>query len=518
MRSPKDMGIIEIDITNACVHQCANCTRFCGHHAKPFFMGFDTFRRAVDSLDGFEGMVGIIGGEPTLHPEFERFSDYIREKRVGRKLNISRGPIVDMQFHISTTVDKGKSRAVLLSSVSPSYYKNFESINDTYAYQLLNDHSSDSLHQALLMSRKELSIPDGEWVRKRDACWIQNTWSATITPKGAFFCEVAGSFDMLLGGKGGWAVEPGWWKRTPEDFADQIHWCELCSACLDVPKRLSHDERDDVTPQMYERLKAVNSPKVAEGRVVVRNPQEYEHYKEPSFTTGNEYIEAGESIRASSGNRNLYPREILFLGKDSWRGGIKERHPRDWVVLMKGDAWTQEEENAIRHYMENKVWNPGCLYIMDDEIYAFHVKGRSIRDAVAFPAALKENIAAYYEPAKRIHLSMEDPLVAVIGGDSEEALKRGSRKGKRILVYGAGKVGTETICFLKKQGITDFEVAVTKLAEGNTEVMGYQVHEIAGYKERAEDMLVIIAVGSWLHEEMVGILGQYGLTNYRFLA
>ena len=52
MKSPQDMRIIQIDITNACFHRCSNCTRFCGHHKKPFFMDFETFKRAVDSFEG----------------------------------------------------------------------------------------------------------------------------------------------------------------------------------------------------------------------------------------------------------------------------------------------------------------------------------------------------------------------------------------------------------------------------------------------------------------------------------
>ena len=80
MRSPADMEFIQIDITNACNMRCSNCTRFCGNHEEVFFMDFDTFKRAVDSMDGFEGVTGIIGGEPTLHPEFERFAGYMREK------------------------------------------------------------------------------------------------------------------------------------------------------------------------------------------------------------------------------------------------------------------------------------------------------------------------------------------------------------------------------------------------------------------------------------------------------
>ena len=42
MKSPQDMKIIQIDITNACTFNCSNCTRFCGQHPKPFFMDFET--------------------------------------------------------------------------------------------------------------------------------------------------------------------------------------------------------------------------------------------------------------------------------------------------------------------------------------------------------------------------------------------------------------------------------------------------------------------------------------------
>ena len=35
-----------------------------------------------------------------------------------------------------------------------------------------------------------------------DNCWIQKQWSASITPKGGFFCEVAASLDYLFEGPG----------------------------------------------------------------------------------------------------------------------------------------------------------------------------------------------------------------------------------------------------------------------------------------------------------------------------
>ncbi len=80
MKSPSEQKIIQIDITNACTHSCSNCTRFCGHHPKNFFMNLETFKKAVDSLVDYPGMVGIMGGEPTIHPKFDMLIKYYATK------------------------------------------------------------------------------------------------------------------------------------------------------------------------------------------------------------------------------------------------------------------------------------------------------------------------------------------------------------------------------------------------------------------------------------------------------
>ena len=75
---------IHIEITNACNLVCANCTRFVGHHKKPFFMSLDEVEKSIISLEGFPGNIGMMGGEPTLHPKFveicKLFQDLIPEK------------------------------------------------------------------------------------------------------------------------------------------------------------------------------------------------------------------------------------------------------------------------------------------------------------------------------------------------------------------------------------------------------------------------------------------------------
>lgn len=281
MRSPKNMRIIEIDITNACIHQCSNCTRFCGHHKQTYFMDLDTFKKAVDSLDDFEGTIGLIGGEPTLHPQFEEIAKYIASKYPNNrdKDNQLLHPqkdflktIKDVEASHSSSYHDGNRGSVrlngpgLLSAMGNKYSEHYEVIQDTFKFQLLNDHVNDMYHDPILVSRKELNVPDDEWEVLRDNCWIQNEWSASITPKGAFFCEVAGTLDMLFDGPGGWEITSDWWKRDVTDFKDQLHWCEICGVACETYTRNAKDELDDISPLLYEKLKAVGSKKIKNGK------------------------------------------------------------------------------------------------------------------------------------------------------------------------------------------------------------------------------------------------------------
>ena len=280
MKSPKDMRIIQIDVTNACIHQCSNCTRFCGHHKKPFFMDLETFKRAVDSLDGYEGTIGIMGGEPTLHPDFDELVRYLASKyppKYDNKFIVPQTNFLEAirdlelsntyKFEHNGIVEGSIKGPGLWSAAGKNYKDHYEVIQDSIAYQVLNDHTGAIFHQPALITRKELGIPDEKWVKLRDNCWVQNYWSATITPKGAFFCEVAGALDMLLDGPGGWEIEPGWWKRSPEEFEEQLEWCEKCSLACEVFSRDASDEIDDMSESFYRKLLELGSPKVKAGKI-----------------------------------------------------------------------------------------------------------------------------------------------------------------------------------------------------------------------------------------------------------
>ena len=249
-----DMDTIQIEITNACIYQCSNCTRFVGHHKKPFFMDFEFFKKSVDSMERYSKMTGIMGGEPLLHPDFEKMCEYLHSKIP-------------------------PERCGLWSCFPNGYEKYREVIVKTFKHVFVNDHTRDDvLHAPILVEPGELPIE--EWNRWYiiDKCWAQHSWSASINPYGAYFCEIAASLAILLekkydfkGEEIAWKVEPGWWTRVPMHFTNQMkEFCSICGLAMPLMKRFSIDKVDDISPHWLARLKDT-SPRVRAGKYEIHD-------------------------------------------------------------------------------------------------------------------------------------------------------------------------------------------------------------------------------------------------------
>jgi hypothetical protein len=419
MKSPADMGVVQIEITNACHKSCSNCTRFCGQHPTPFFMDLPTFQKAVDSMEEFPGTVGIMGGEPTLHPLFSEMMEYyasrIVEPRPGVLLDI---PVPDFKTYGRMLKYKRGRKRGLWSSLGEGYYRHFEQIQDVFPYQNLNDHQSVNTHQAILVTRKELGIPDREWIELRDRCWIQNLWSASITPKGAFFCEIAASLDMLFNGPGGWPIEPGWWKRKPSEFGEQLNWCEMCSVALKVPTMDANEGVDIVSPLIFEKLKKINGPKVRTNKLAILDTNNYDssklkgHEADPIW-----YLpqDQRDKARISPTNNALRPRrlDVVTLQGDTSNTTLSREQVEslcfsDWVAVFR------DSECVNREFLASAarcILNPGCIYTHRGEVWLFNRRARALlgRNHISLDVSL----VSAWDREKRLEMS-NYPSVGVI--------------------------------------------------------------------------------------------------------
>lgn len=240
------MAVMQIEILNACNLQCSNCTRFVGHHKKPFIMDTETFKRALDSLEGWPNQIGIMGGEPTMHPQFKEICEILQEK----------------------VPDKSK-RSLWTNGLR---YKEYEDlIKETFDMKniLYNEHIDTDVgwHQSLLLAATDI-VEDKELMwRLIGNCWVQWRWAASITPKGGFFCEVAAAQDHLFDGPGGYPLEKGWWKKNPNEFLDQVErYCVNCSAAIPMKRQSAHDDFDRISPSIAKKLEEAGSPKFLRGK------------------------------------------------------------------------------------------------------------------------------------------------------------------------------------------------------------------------------------------------------------
>jgi len=444
-------------------------------------MDFDTFKRAVDSLDGYQGIRSIMGGEPTLHPEFERFARYLGSKFPQRE-NPYVYPQKDfirqvhrVELDNFVMIDDGVERIDVVgpgmfSNMGASYKKNYEVISDVMPFQGLNDHLNPIYHQTALITRKELGIPDDKWIEIRDNCWLQNEWSAGITPKGCFFCEVAGVLDMLLDGPGGWPIEPGWWKRTPDQFEDQLHWCEICGFALDTFTRDSAEEVDDMSQEWYERLLALKSPKLNSGRynvIKIENGVISEESKKENkhFSAAMPYIEHYED-RFNKLNSVLFTHEfenmVLDDGEDfgvQLNKGICRA--KEWIVVHSSNVILSD---GFSEDVGEYVLNPGTMHYIDlskssDERFVKNAGGIDHGYAALFSKhaiSLREfgfDRIAHITSIKELVDAWQQNKIVELSNAFDESSKRLSIcDGKRYAIWGTGSAGSAAVDVIKKNG------------------------------------------------------------------
>lgn len=290
IRETKESKNIAIELTNACIMSCAYCTRNVRHVDEPFYLSITEFKRALKSLYGWKGKIILIGGEPTLHPNFKEICEIFKN---------------EFPF-----IQRG-----LWSAGGRKFYEFRELIDETFGVLNFNNHKQDCNHQPNLIAIDEV-IDDPQLKQELiENCWLQHLWSPSIGPNGTFFCEVAQSMDQIFKMKMGKKIQDNWWNEPiKEYFGKQIEtFCNMCGACLPLAGESDKSREEKITKKNIERLKLANSPFIQKtGRI-----KEYKRklsaeditiMKENPLVTKNRYI-------SDSTTSNYYYRE--YAGRDT---------------------------------------------------------------------------------------------------------------------------------------------------------------------------------------------------------
>ncbi len=247
MKAPTDKtnDTIQIEITRSCELVCSNCTRLLPFRKDTLHMSPDVFRQALRSLEGWPGIRGVFGGNPTRHPRFDELMGILVEE------------VPDQRHRGIWTNDLGKHGALVRSVFYPHGRFNLNAHADPEAAKVIDHYLPGRLiptsrhraswHSPILLDWKDLGMTEGEWIAARETCDINRHWSAAIMERNgvpyAYFCEVAGALDGIRGTNHGIPAVPGWWRFQMDRFTGQVAGC--CDAGCGVPlRRLGHRDID----------------------------------------------------------------------------------------------------------------------------------------------------------------------------------------------------------------------------------------------------------------------------------
>lgn len=232
-------GILQIHVTRACDRACNNCTQGSNLKGRVEFISPDLFRCAVESLKDYFGVVGIFGGNPCLHPQFDELC------------KILRGAIPFEQRGLWSNHPKGKGKVAAVT-FNPAFSNlnvhQSQEAYDEFAHDwpqcrpYLKGLDSDSRHSPPFVAMRDVIPDEADRWRLIQDCDINRNWSAMV---GVFrgqlrgwFCEIAGAQASLHQDEPeypdtGVPITPGWWKQGQDAFAHQIKkHCHECGVPL----------------------------------------------------------------------------------------------------------------------------------------------------------------------------------------------------------------------------------------------------------------------------------------------
>lgn len=208
---------LEIDITYFCNLTCSGCSRSSAQAPSNQHMSLNQIQEFLDEteLKGHKWeSIHLLGGEPTLHPQF-----------------IELVTMLDEWFEAHSPDTELK---VITNGVSKKTQLNLKSIPERWHYS--NSFKFDRQRATKHFEPFNLAPMDLEGWRDEDftkGCYITQDSGIGLTPYGYHHCALAGGIQRIFGGSNGFEEIPS----HPWDFLEMMK--EYCSKCghfmSDVP-------------------------------------------------------------------------------------------------------------------------------------------------------------------------------------------------------------------------------------------------------------------------------------------
>jgi hypothetical protein len=197
---------VEIDITWACNLRCNNCNRSCEQAPTGEGMTLGQIQHFVDESIGAGQQwrrIRLLGGEPTLHPQFLEMVDVLRAWRDAHAPGC--------QIEVASNGYGDKVRGMLARIPADVHVDNTQKSTVEQPFLSFNIAPVD---------QRRYRHAD-----YRNACWVSENCGVGLTASGWYPCAIAGGIDRIVGHDMGRQTLPA----PTDDLHDQLE--TFCRGC-----------------------------------------------------------------------------------------------------------------------------------------------------------------------------------------------------------------------------------------------------------------------------------------------
>ena len=207
-----DFERIEIDLTYDCNLKCLGCNRSCGQMPSKEQLDLQDIRNFINDsikLGKTWKHINVLGGEPTLHPDFESIimllQKYVDEYSPNTTIQVVSNGIAKKSRELCEKI-KAECKNVSID------YDSYKTNNKVEFFSSFNDAPVD-----------DDNFKDADYTK---ACWVTSYCGIGLTSRGYYACAVCGGIDRVLDERDGVRTFS---QLTEEKLKEHYNkFCRLC--------------------------------------------------------------------------------------------------------------------------------------------------------------------------------------------------------------------------------------------------------------------------------------------------